>query len=82
MPTVVLEIISIASITVLLIIILIINKKRNAWDIMFYNTTLAIYVLFMIGLIDGNSWPTIIYSLGIVAVGTGIAAVMKNLKNK
>lgn len=69
---------------IFLIIILIIvgfifyiNKKRNAWDVMFFNSTLAIVALFMIGILNSESWEHIVYSLGVVATGTGIAAVFK-----
>lgn len=54
-----------------------INRSRNAWDVMFFNTTLAIVVLFMIGILNPEHWKEIVYALSVVAIGTGIAGVFK-----
>ncbi len=54
-----------------------INRKRNAWDVMFFNTILAIVALFMIGILDSEYWKDVVYALTLVATGTGIAAVFK-----
>ena len=63
-------------------VILWLNKGRNAWDIMFFNTTLAMVMLFMIGLLNSNFWREIVYTLGAVAVGSGIAGIFKYRKDK
>lgn len=57
--------------------ILWIGRKKNAWDVMFYNTTLAIVALCIIGLLDGGLWKEIVYVLGIVAIGGGIAGIFR-----
>jgi len=53
------------------------SKRRNAGDVIFFNTTLAIVVLFIIGLIAGNLWKEIVYILGAVAVGSNIIDIIK-----
>jgi hypothetical protein len=58
-------------------LVLFLNKKRNAWDIMFFNTTLAILTLFIIGLLTDSAWKEIVYTLGLVAIGSGIAGIFK-----
>ena len=77
-----LEIIFLIIVLIFAILIFHFNIKRNAWDIMFYNATFAIVVLFMIGLLAGNVWKEIIYILGLVAVGSGIAGIFKQRKSK
>lgn len=62
-------------------LILFFNKRRNAWDVMFYNTTLAVVVLFMIGLLAKDVWKEVVYSLSLVAVGSGIAGIFKQRKS-
>jgi len=59
-----------------------INRKRNAWDVMFFNTTLAIVVLFMVGLLENSVWDKVVYALGAVAVGSGIAAILEEIRVK
>ena len=61
--------------------ILLINRKRNAWDIMFFNTTLAIVVLFVIGILSPEHWKEIVYALGAVGTGTGIAGIFRQRKS-
>ncbi|HPL95825.1 MAG TPA: hypothetical protein PLF15_03580 [bacterium] len=61
-------------------VIIYLNKKRNAWDIMFFNTTFAIVVLFIIGILTDNHWKEIVYTLGLVAVGSGIAGIFSARK--
>ena len=58
------------------------NRKRNAWDVMFFNTTFAIVVLFMIGLLKSDVWDKVVYTLGLVAIGSGIAGIFKVRNNK
>ena len=74
---------------IFLIIILIIvgvifwiNRKRNAWDVMFFNTTLAILVLFMIGILENDVWGQVAYALGGVAIGQGLAGIGVFCKSK
>ncbi|OGZ45537.1 MAG: hypothetical protein A3C84_04185 [Candidatus Ryanbacteria bacterium RIFCSPHIGHO2_02_FULL_48_12] len=52
-----------------------VNRKRNAWDILFFNSTSAILTLFMIGILAGDLgvWKIIVVALGAVAVGEKIA---------
>lgn len=59
-----------------------INKSRNAWDVLFFNSTLAIVVLFMVGILanDSGVWKIIAGTLGIVATGEKIVALF--LKDK
>jgi len=53
------------------------KTNRNAVDVMFFNTTLAIVILFMIGILNPDHWKEIVYALSAVAIGTGIAGVFK-----
>ncbi|MBU4511701.1 hypothetical protein KKD19_00445 [Patescibacteria group bacterium] len=48
-----------------------INNTRNAWDVLFFNSTLAILALFMIGVLanDTNVWKYIVIGLIIIATG-------------
>lgn len=54
-----------------------INKNRNAWDVLFFNSTLAIVALFMIGILasDAGVWKIVAGALGIVATGEKIVAL-------
>jgi len=58
-------------------IILWLARERNGVDVMFFNTTLAIIILFMVGLLGNDYWKEIVYGLSAVAIGTGIAGVFK-----
>jgi hypothetical protein len=49
---------------------------------MFFNTTLAIVVLFMVGLLENSVWDKVVYALGAVAVGSGIAAILEEIRVK
>ena len=71
------EYVFLSIVVIMSLIIFWINRKRNAWDVMFFNTTLAIIVLFMIGLLEDSVWDEVVYVLGAVAVGSGIAAIFK-----
>lgn len=53
-----------------------INKSRNAWDVLFFNSTLAIITLFMIGILAKNVdvWKIVAGALGFVATGEKIVA--------
>ena len=57
--------------------ILFVCRNKNAWDVMFFNTTLAIVALFMIGLLDSSVWGTVVWALGLVATGTGVAGIFR-----
>ena len=52
-------------------VILWINKKGNVWDILFFNSTLAIVTLFIVGLYvnDIIVWRIVVGSLGTIATG-------------
>jgi hypothetical protein len=72
-----------AIIVILSLIIFWINRTRNAWDVMYFNATLAIIALFMIGLLENSVWDDVVYVLGGVALGSGaIAAFLKNVHKK
>ena len=51
-----------------------INKGRNAWDILFFNSTLAIISLFMVGILAKNLdvWKIVAIALGVIATGEKI----------
>ena len=51
-----------------------INKKRNAWDVLFFNSTPAILGLFMVGILaqDSDVWKIIASGLIIIATGGNI----------
>jgi hypothetical protein len=53
-----------------------INKNRNAWDVLFFNSTLAIVTLFMVGILANNIdvWKIVAGALGFVATGEKIVA--------
>jgi len=53
------------------------SKNRNAWDILFLNSTLAIVALFMVGMLANNVsvWNVVAASLAIVATGEKIMAI-------
>ena len=57
--------------------ILALSKNRNAWDILFLNSTMAIVALFMIGTLANNVsvWNVVAASLAIVATGEKIMAI-------
>ena len=54
------------------------NEKRNAQDILFYNSTLAILSIFMVGIIasDPVVWRYIVISLAVVATGEKIVGFL------
>lgn len=56
--------------------ILWLNKSRNAWDILFFNSTVGILILFMIGLLldDKDAWLRIISFIGTVATGSAVVS--------
>jgi len=62
------------------LIIFYLNKGRNAWDVMMFNSTLAIIALFMIGLLENSAWDEIVWVLGAVAIGSGVSAILKASK--
>ena len=70
------EFIFLTIIVIFSIVIFWINKKRNAWDVLFFNSTLAIVTLFMAGILanDVNVWKIVVGALGIVATGEKIVA--------
>jgi len=76
------ELIFITIIVIFSAVIFWINKKRNAWDVLFFNSTLAIVSLFMVGILadDANVWKIVVAVLGIVATGEKIVAIF--IKNK
>lgn len=60
-------------------------RKRNAWDLLFFNTTLGILALFLIGILlnDKEIWLRVISFLGIVATGSAFAsAFFRSKKDK
>lgn len=54
-----------------------INKNRNAWDVLFFNSTLSIMALFMAGILANNVdvWKIVVVALGVVATGEKIVAL-------
>jgi len=54
--------------------ILWLHKGRNAWDILFFNSTLAILALFMVGVWanDLSVWKIVAIALGAIATGEKI----------
>ena len=48
-----------------------INRKRNAWDILFFNFTLGILALFMVGILseDVGVWKHV--AIGLIIILTG-----------
>ena len=66
------------------LLVLWICRKRNAWDIMFFNTTLATLSLFVIGILAKNNdvWIAIVAVLGIVATGEKILGFFMKPTNK
>lgn len=59
------------------LIIFWINRQRNAWDILFFNSTLGIIALFMIGILANNNnvWNTIAIAFGLIITGEKITTV-------
>lgn len=57
---------------------ILLNKERNAWDVLFLNPILALIALFFIGLVANNLeiWKWIIGLLGIIAVGERLTGVL------
>lgn len=57
------------------VIIIIFNRKRNAWDVLFFNSPIAIVTLFMIGILANNFevWQAIVWSTAIIATGGSFA---------
>jgi len=53
------------------------QQERNAWDVLFLNSTLGIIALFMTGILmnDKEIWLRVISFIGVVATGSAIAAV-------
>ncbi len=51
-------------------------RRRNAWDVLFLNSTLGIIALFMIGILMNNQevWLRVISFIGVVATGSAVAA--------
>jgi hypothetical protein len=77
-----LVIITLFSASILAIIVL---QNRNAWDALFLNSTIALVILFMIGLLvnDKEVWLRVIGFIGVVATGSAIASVfIKNNQSK
>jgi len=64
-------------------VILFLCRKRNAWDVLAFNTILGIISLFIIGLImnDKEIWLRVISYLGIVATGSAFASAFFRHKN-
>lgn len=60
------------------IVIFYMNRKRNAWDILFFNSTLAILGLFMVGILADNIgvWKYIATGLIIIATGEKIVGLL------
>ncbi len=67
---------------VLSLVIYWICRNKNAWDVMLFNTTLAVVILFMIGLMENSLWDEIVYVLGAIATGTAIAGILKTVVRK
>lgn len=61
---------------------ILLNEKRNGWDVLFLNSTFAILILFFIGLIAQNIdvWKSIIIVLTIVAVGEKLIRALQSQK--
>lgn len=64
--------------------ILFLCKKRNAQDILAFNTLLGIVSLFIIGLIsnDKEVWLKIVSFLGVVATGSAFASTFFRGRNE
>lgn len=71
------------------LIIFWINRQRNAWDILFFNSTLGIIALFMIGVLasDNNVWKIVAIAFGSIITGEKIISLFfkekinKDIKN-
>lgn len=64
------------------LVVLYICRDKNAWDILFFNTTLATITLFAIGLIAQSEkvWLAIVGVIGIVATGEKITSILTTKK--
>lgn len=58
------------------------NTSRNAWDILYLNSVLAIATLFFIGLIANNIdvWKFVVGALSIVAAGEKLSGALQSKK--
>lgn len=58
------------------------NTERNAWDILYLNSVLAILTLFFIGLIANNFdvWKFVVGALSIVAAGERLSSALQSKK--
>lgn len=70
------ETLFIAAIIIFSLIIFYMNRKRNAWDILIVNSTLAIVAMFMVGILAGDAgvWKIVAGALGVVASGEKLLA--------
>lgn len=59
-------------------------QRRNAWDVLFFNSTLGLITLFIIGVLmnDKEIWLRVISFIGIVATGSAIASVFIKVSDK
>lgn len=59
-------------------------RKKNAWDILFYNSMIGILVLLTIGLLvnDKDVWLKIISFIGVVATGSAITSSFLKIPQK
>lgn len=71
------EFIFLAIVLVFSAVIFWITKDKNAWDVLFFNSTLSILTLFMVGILanDIDVWKIIAGTLGVVATGEKIVAL-------
>jgi hypothetical protein len=53
------------------VLIIIFSWKKNAWDVLFFNSPIAVVALFMIGILanDSEVWQVIVWSIAIIATG-------------
>ncbi len=60
-----------AILVLFVVIIFYLNKEKNTWNIPFFNSTLVILALFIIGIMvkDLTLWRYIVVSLAVIAIG-------------
>lgn len=61
-----------------------VTKNRNAWDILFFNSTLATLALFMVGILanDLSIWKVVAIALGVIATGEKIVGFFVRNKDE
>lgn len=82
------EVISLTTVIIFSAVILyvcreiLLDNKRNAWDVLYLNSVLAVLTLFFIGLIadDSGVWKFVIGALSVVAAGEKLSTALQSKK--